>query len=337
MPASFPYSLLAATALVSAPALAQPEEIQLDLVQPIIVFLPPPPPPFIVIDPPAALPPNVRLMIETAIAGGDEATARHVIAVARKVAPRGDKDIDAIENAWKNRLAARAAEQEEKRLASLRNAGPFDAWKGSVEVGGFRSTGTSSSLGAFAAINLERATIDWSHRLVANADIQETNGDTSAERLLASWQPNYRFSKQAYGFGIAQYERDPFAGYEGRATLGVGIGYRPLNTPALKLELEGGPAIRHTVPIDGFDRTHLVGRGSLNLQWQVLPTVKLTQRTAVFLENDASNVVATTALDTKLIGTLKSRISYNVQYEGDTPVGTNPLSTQSRVTFLYGF
>lgn len=335
-------SLLVAATLAPLPALAQAPVLApvpaLDA-QPVVLpaEAPPPPPPFIHLDPPPPLAPEVRAMIEIAIADGDQAAARQIIAVARKVSPRGDKEIDAIERAWKDRLAAKAAADEEKRIARLRNAGPFEVWSGNVEVGGFRSTGTSSSLGAFASIGLQRATIDWTHKLTASADLQRTNGDTSAERFLASWQPNYRFSKKAYAFGLAQYERDPFAGYDARVTLGAGMGYRPLNTPTLKLEIEGGPALRHTAPIDGLERTHLVGRGSLNLQWQVTPTLKLSQQTAVFLEADASNAVATTALDTKLIGNLKARLSYNIQYEGNTPLSTNALNTQSRVTFLYGF
>ncbi len=334
--------LAASPAMAAQPATAPapvPAGARSTSVEPVFIRIdaPPPPPPFIPLEPPPPLPHDVRLMIEAAIASGDEAAAKQVIAVARKVALRGDKEIDAIEQAWKARLAAAAAAEEEKRLARLRNAGPFEVWSGNIEVGGFRSTGTSSSLGAFAAVNLQRATIDWTHKLTASADLQKTNGDTSAERFLASWQPNYRFSKTAYAFGLAQYERDPFAGYDTRATLGAGLGYRPLNTADLKLELEGGPALRHTAPIDGFDRTHLVGRGSLNLQWQVTPTLKLTQQTAVFLESDASNAAATTALDTKLIGNLKARLSYNVQYEGNSPLGTRALNTQSRVTFLYGF
>lgn len=338
MPASFSPFLSAALLLAPGPALAQTDVIVEP--EPVVVEVeaPPPPPPFIHLEPPPPLAPEVRAMIDTATAdGADEAVARQVIALARKVSPRGDKEIDAIEKAWKDRLAAKAADAEEKRVARLRNAGPFEIWSGNIEVGGFRSTGTSSSLGAFAAINLERATIDWSHKLSASADWQRTNGDTSAERFLGSWQPNYRFDKQAYAFGLAQYERDPFAGYDTRATLGLGMGYRPLNTPNLKLDLEGGPALRYTAPIDGFDRTHLVGRGSLNLQWQVTPTLKLTQQTAVFLESEASNAAATTALDTKLIGNLKARLSYNLRYEGNTPLGTKALNTQSRVTFLYGF
>lgn len=339
MPASFSYPLIMATALVPAPAtdLTDADVIPPEPVKLIIIPAAPPPPPFIYLPQPLALPTEVRLMIETAIADGNEAAANNVIAMARKVAPRGDKDIDAIENAWKHRLAAKASAENEMRIARLRNAGPFDVWSGNAEFGGFRSTGTSSNLGAFAALSLERATIDWSHKLVVSVDAQETNRTTSADRLIASWQPNYRFSKQAYTFGIAQYERDPFAGYDARATVGMGMGYRPLNTETLKLELEGGPAIRYTLPIEGFQRTHLVGRGSFNLQWQVTPTLKLTQKTAVFLESEASNAVATTSLDTKLIGKLKSRISYNIQYEGNTPLGTNALNTQSRVTFLYGF
>lgn len=325
--------LSAALALAATPAYAQDA--------PLPVAQPEPPPPFIYLlpppPPPPPLPPEVRRMIEIAIADGDEGAAKQIIAVARKVAPAGHDDIEGIEKAWKADLAAKAAAAEEKRLARLRAAGPFEVWSGNIEVGGTRATGTSSSLGAFASVNLERATIDWTHKLTASADLQQTNGQTSAERILAAWQPSYRMDQQTYAFGLAQYERDPFAGYDTRATIGGGLGYRAVRGPNLRLELEGGPALRHTATIDGGDRTHIVGRGSLNLQWQVTPSLKLSQQTALFLESDASSAVATTALDTKLIGNLKARLSYNVQYEGNTPIGTDALNTQSRVTFLYGF
>lgn len=316
------------------PPVAVPEPVE---PPPVFIYLQPPQPPFIYIPTPLPLPLEIKQMIDTAIAGGDENTAKQVIAVARKVAPRGDKEIDAIERAWKDRLARKAAAVEEARLARLRNAGPFEIWSGNAEIGGFRSTGTTSSLGAFASLNLQRATINWTHKLTASADLQETNGQTSAERLLALWQPNYRFNKTSYAFGLAQFERDPFAGYDSRITLGAGFGYRPLNTRNLKLELEGGPAVRYTNPIDDMQRTHIVGRGSLNLQWQVTPTLKLSQQTALYLESDATNAVSTTALDTKLIGNLKARLSYNVRYEDNTPLGTDAINTQSRVTFLYDF
>lgn len=342
MPLTRPMRFLPAGAAVSCAALAlcpaHAGEAPPPLVIPPPVAIQPPlvvPPP---VKPPPALAPEIRAMIEAAVASGDAATAQKVIAIARKVAPEAaDGDIDAIEKAWKADVAARHAAAEEKRLASLRGAGPLDNWKGNVEFGAYRSTGSSSNLGLLGSLALERTSIDWTHKLIARADLQRTDGETSSERLLASWQPNYRFDKSTYAFGLAQYEHDPFAGYDDRYTLGGGFGYRALSGPRMQLDLEGGPALRYTDSIEGITRSRIVGRGSLNFRWQLTPTLKLTQQSAFYLESDDSNATLTTAVDTKVIGDLQARFSYNVQYEGNSPAGTQGLNTQSRVTFVYGF
>src|SRR5690606_24769786 len=133
-------------------------------------------------------------------------------------------------------------------------------------------TGNASNLGALGSLELTRIGIDWTHKLIARADIQSTDGETTAERILASWQPNYRMNKRTYAFGLAQYEHDPFAGYDGRYTLGGGIGYRALTGRTLQLDLEGGPALRYTD--EGGDlagirdrNSEIVGRGSLKVMW----------------------------------------------------------------------
>lgn len=284
-----------------------------------------------------ALDPGIHKMIETALAGGDETTIRNVLAVARKAAPEAREEIDRQEQSWRTQLAAQAARARDERAAKLQAASLLDNWKGEVEAGASRSTGNTSSFGLVGSIELKREGVEWTHRLSARADVQSTNGATTAERLIAAWQPGYRFRKTLYAYGLAQYEHDPFAGYDNRYTLGGGLGWHALDSGGLKLELEGGPALRRVDEVDGGLHSRVAGRGSLNLKWRMTPTLSLTQRTAIYLEGSDGNVVADTALDTKLIGNLKARFSYNVQYERNPPVGTAALNTQSRATFVYSF
>lgn len=286
---------------------------------------------------PPALDPAIRQMIETAMASNDQAATVKVLAVARQVSPKAGPEIDAMEAAWKARLAAADKRVREERLARLRAATALENWKGEAEFGASRSTGANTNLGILGSLKLEREGLDWTHKLTARADLQDTNGETTAEQIYAGWQPSYRFSEQLYAFGLVQYERDPFAGYNNRYTLGSGLGYRVPAGKRLKLELEGGPALRRIDDIAVGRRTHLAGRGSLHLEWQMTPTLSLTQDTAIYLESGAGNAIANTALDTKLIGALKARFSYNIQYEGNPPAGTQSLNTQSRATFVYSF
>jgi putative salt-induced outer membrane protein len=285
----------------------------------------------------AALDPGIRKMIETAIATGDPATVASVLAVARQAAPEAKDGIDEQEKAWRTQLAAKTAKAHEEQLARLRTASPLENWKGEVEVGASRSTGSTTSFGLLGALDLKREGVDWTHKLSARADVQSTNGQTTTERIFAAWQPNYRFQEKTYAYGLAQFEHDPFAGYDSRYTLGGGLGYQALDGARLKLSLEGGPAVRRIDEVHGGIHSRIAGRGSLNLNWRVTPTLSLTQNTAVYLEGADGNVVANTALDTKLIGNLKARFSYNVQYERNPPVGSSELNTQSRATFVYSF
>lgn len=283
------------------------------------------------------LDPGIRKMIETAIAKGNEATVRSVIAVARQAAPDAKAEIDEQEKAWRAHLAAKTAKAEEVRLAALRAAGPLEQWKGEVEAGAARTTGTNNNFGLLGSLDLKRQGIDWTHKLSARAEVQRTNGENTTERLFAAWQPNLRFEEKAYAYGLAQYERDPFAGYDNRYTLGGGLGVRAISSDRVKLELEGGPALRRVDETDGGVRSTIAGRGSVNLAWRITPTLSFTQKTAVYVEGRDGNVTANTGLDTKLIGNLKARFSYNVQYERNPPFGSSELNTQSRATFVYGF
>jgi putative salt-induced outer membrane protein len=285
----------------------------------------------------AELDPGIRKMLETAIGQGDEATVLSVIKVARQAAPEAKQQIDEQEQSWRRQLAAKTAKAEADKLAAVRAASPLENWKGEVEFGASRSTGNSTGFGFLGSLDLKREGVEWTHALSARAEIQSTDGTTTAERIITAWQPSYRFQERTYAYGLVQYEHDRFAGYTGRYTLGGGLGYRPLDSGRLKLALEGGPALRHVNEVDGSERDRVAGRGSLDLAWRITPTLSFTQKTAVYVEGRDGNVVANTGLDTKLIGNLKARFSYNVQYERNPPIGSSELNTQSRATFVYGF
>jgi putative salt-induced outer membrane protein len=167
--------------------------------------------------------------------------------------------------------------------------------------------------------------------------VQETNGVTTTERVTASWQPNYKFDDRLYAYGLGQYEHDQFLGYANRYTGGGGLGYRLVAGSKLILDLEGGPVLRQTDFIDEPNETTIAGRASLSMRWKVTPTLQLSQDAAVYVEQGNNNATSTTALDTRLLGALKARFSYNLQYERDTPAGRESLDTLSRATIVYSF
>src|SRR5688500_2099504 len=81
---------------------------------------------------PGRLAPDMRRMIEAAIACRHKPAARNVLAIARHVAPGATAEIDVLEEEWRASIAAHDALAAAERMSTLRLAGPFDNWKGQI-------------------------------------------------------------------------------------------------------------------------------------------------------------------------------------------------------------
>lgn len=284
----------------------------------------------------SALPEAVRAMIDAAIASGDQKAAETMLRFAKETQGQAKGEIEAIETAWRARLAEAEALRKEEAREAIASAGMLEHWKGQVELGASRSTGRSDNLGVYTALSFQREGIDWRHNVAARAELQRSRGVSTAERVFASWQPNYKIGRRLYGYGLGQYEYDPIQGFDGRYTAGAGLGYQLVDAGPTRLEVEGGPAFRHTDRVGSDGHSNLATRASVNFRWTIAPELELKQTSALYLEPGDSNASALTTLDARLFGPLKARISYDVRYESGEG-GSDSLDTQSRVTLVYSF
>ncbi|MDO6415752.1 DUF481 domain-containing protein [Sphingomonas sp. BIUV-7] len=295
--------------------------------QPMLQFAPPAP----------GLPGPVRTMIEAAFKTGNDKTISDVVGLAKDNFPTYITEIESISALQRTMLANVREQAQEREQARIAAASLFQIWKGELEAGGTRSTGTTRTLGIYASAKLQRDGIRWRQRLTARLDYQETDNERTTERWQIAWQPNYKFNDLRYAYGLAQYEHDRFLGIESRGTFGVGYGYLAASRPDLTITLEAGPAIRRTVFIDEANRTKLAGRGSFSAMWAISPTLTFRQDAAVFFEGTDATASSATALETKLLGALKAKFSYNLQFERETPTTSRQLDTVTRATLVYGF
>lgn len=299
----------------------------------------PPPPPVVAVAPPTvALPDSVKALLAEASKSNDPATFAAVAKLARSTNPENAGQIDALVAANDAKVAEAKALAARQRADQLASAAFLDLLKGEVELGASRASGNSNYFGLYASASLNREGFKWRHSFTGRVDYQRTDGATSTERAVAAWQPNYKIDDRLYAFGLAQYEHDRFLGYDMRLTAGTGLGYTVVSQPNLKIDLTGGPAVRYTKEhLSDDDRKTVAGRGSLTVRWTIAPGITFSQDAAAFLESENSNATATTSLDTKLIGALKARISYNFTYEKGSPDNRKEIDTLSRATLVYSF
>jgi putative salt-induced outer membrane protein len=297
----------------------------------------------------APLPEGMRAMIAKAVESDDPTVLAAVLAVARQAAPDSLAEIEA---AASDQPAAVAAERAAMSPTSpppitVQLAAPIEPptvaaapkpdWKGAVEVGGARTAGTTDLLAVHGAVDLSRVSNQWTQRVVAKADYQETNGAKSTERFSLAYQPQVRLRPELYAFGLGQYEHDRFLGYRNRYTVSVGAGLTLFDRPDFRVALDAGPAVRMT-EFYGLDREGAVaGRGSVAIKWLPTRRVTLTQEGAVYIEGAQRSAKSTTSIETLLFGPLKGRLSYDVQHEQDARVNRSAVDTSTRASILYSF
>lgn len=191
----------------------------------------------------AELPKPVRDMIDAAIATGNKDKVAAVVEVAKKTQPDDVDEIDALNKTFLDQQARLAEEKKARDLEAIRTAGIFQRWKGKGEFGAFRSTGSGDDTGLTGSLSLKRTGIDWDQKITARAEYQRSNGKTSRERFFASYEPNYKISKQVFAYGLLQYERDRIQGYSGRYAVSGGIGYKVIDQPNLHLSIKAGISV----------------------------------------------------------------------------------------------
>jgi putative salt-induced outer membrane protein len=283
--------------------------------------------------PPAApptIPPPIKAMLEAALASGNEGDINTIVRYARTADPASGDAVLGIAEHWR-------AERDAKRRDAIREASFLDLWRGKAELGGYLTTGNSENFGVTGVVDATREGLQWRHKFHAEADYQESQGVTSREHYLASYQPNYKIDERAYLYGQAQFESDRFLGYDSRYSASLGAGYSALKTPTLKLDVELGPAFRSTAFTDDTVQSSIAARGSADFTWKLLPGLSLSQVASAYVQRFNSTVSSATALNAKLIGPLSAQLSYNLQYESMPPTASKTTDTTSRAALVYSF
>jgi putative salt-induced outer membrane protein len=319
----------------------QPAALEVAPEAPPVILMPPPIPPslpfFNLPPPPTQLPQAIRDLAEAAFREGDRDAANSILKTARRSNPQAIAQIEALEAEFAARRAEQAAREARERAEKLAAASLLDNWKGEVELGGSRSTGNVDSVAIYGAVRFEREGLKWRHLINGRVDFQRSNGITTADRLKFGWEPNKKVNEALFIYGLGQYERDRFLGFDSRYTLSSGVGLMIISTPRTKLSIQGGPAVRYTDYVDKGAQVAGAGRASVSFRWKVSPTLEISQDAAVYLEGNSENALSTTTLESRLLGGLKMRLSYDVQYETDGIAGGEPLDTTSRATLVYSF
>ncbi|WP_029014347.1 DUF481 domain-containing protein [Niveispirillum irakense] len=285
----------------------------------------------------SALPPGVEAMIRQAAAKGDADLLEKTSGLAVETYPDQAKAIRDLHNSL---VAQRkTAEQAAKRANGAR---VLAGWTGSGELGASLSSGNSDDKAFAFGLALSKETLAWRHRVMATADYQRSDGQTSKERFTAGYEPNYFINDQFYVAGQFGWERDMFAGYRHRLTETVGAGYVLVDDGVNRLEVEGGPGARHTFYAATPERAawtenEFVFRAAAEFVHQFSDDASFSQSAKSLIGAENRTVEAISALTTRINDLFSAKISFTVRNESDPPDDRKATDTISRATLVYSF
>lgn len=281
-------------------------------------------------DPDPEIPAPIRAMLDAAMASGNEGEVSTVAKYARTAAPDAADLINRITGEWRN---ARAKQAERR----LREAEFFDLVKGRAELGAYATSGNTENIGITASVDVRREALEWRHKMRLQGEYQQSLGIVTRERYLAAYEPNWKFDDRAYLYGAVQYEQDRFSGFTDRFSVSSGVGYSAIKRPNVKLDLELGPAFRHTEFTDANVESNFGARGSMDAEWKLNRSLTVRQNASAYLQDANSTVSSKSALVARLIGPLSAQLSYSLQYESMPPKNRKTTDTTSRAALVVDF
>ncbi|MBT8144420.1 MAG: DUF481 domain-containing protein [Gammaproteobacteria bacterium] len=222
-----------------------------------------------------------------------------------------------------------------------------DRWSGKVAFGVLATTGNSETTNANLNVGAKYDRERWHHTAqlaasgansvnVTDSGVGEER-ETTAERYKASYKAKFDFNENDYLFGLVNYEKDKFSGYDQQISEAIGYGRRVIDNDRHVLNLEAGAGFKQADLRDGGSENGAIVRLGTDYRWQISPTSEFTQDLAVERGSDNTYIESVSALKATLVGELGLVLSYTIKNNSDVPAGSEKTDTFTAIQLEYGF
>lgn len=198
--------------------------------------------------------------------------------------------------------------------AATKKAAAKEGWQGSLSLGYVSTTGNTNTRSLNAQALAAYKSGPWADVLSFQALQSSSNGVTTAESYDLNGQSDYSFTDKDYVFGLLDYLRNTFTGYQRRTSEIAGYGRNLLNTPTQQIDVEFGLGARQTRYTTDTSQSEFVQRLAGSYLWKFTDKSNFSETLSVEHGPDNSFTQSVTALTTNLAGNLALSVSYTVDH-----------------------
>ena len=210
-------------------------------------------------------------------------------------------------------------------------------WSGRAALGYLATTGNTENSSLNAAFGLGYDAGRWHHSLDVTAIGAAENDVTTAEAYSIGAKTKYDFSEFNYVFGLVDWNKDKFSGYDQQVSEAVGYGRRILNSDRHVLNLEVGAGARQSDLRDGTSQNETILRLGGDYAWKLSETADFSQVIVVEAGEDNTFLESVTSLRATLMDNIALVASYTIKQNTDVPPGSEKTDTFTALSLEYAF
>ena len=212
-----------------------------------------------------------------------------------------------------------------------------NVWQSNVEFGFVQTSGNTQTKTLNTKVKISREVEATRTTLEASALNASDQNRTTAKRLSASLQEDWKFSERGYVIGRLSFSTDRFAGIQSRYKETVGYGRQLAKNEAWNWKFELGVGARQTQLIPTQRKNDVIGRSATAVQWKMSDHSKLLQE--LDTEGGQQGFVShsVTALQQQINDTLSSKIAFSAEHTSKVPATIKKLNTETSVTLVWAY
>lgn len=295
---------------------------------------------------------SVKTMLTQAAESEDKASFETILKMALTAWPDKKADILAAAEGVKADWLALSQQDELKQIrqdekdaeAASRARGIIYyldpvLWNAQAELGAGNSTGDTKETAVSIGLTFDRKFGDnWEHALDLDFDYARSEGETTRQKFVAEYEALWRIHENLYATNYTEVELDKFSGYDYRILETLGLGVKVFENDLHGLRVSGGPGMRFSkLKLTEETDSEFLGRVSATYRLKLSETISFRDRLSLVYGATSTTVSNSAAFAAKLNSHLTARLSYDVTYDSEPPLGTAAWDTSTRITFVYGF
>lgn len=190
---------------------------------------------------------------------------------------------------------------------------PPPLWTGSAGFSYLATSGNSDSETLGLTVGLARQPTPWGVEISAAANRAESEGEKTAERILAGLRGKRAFGERWEAFGGLSWEQDEFAGFDARTLVEAGGLWKAIVSERQLLAFDAGLTWTQEDPVVGESFDYFGAVAGFDWVWKISQTATFRERVLGYPNFDESEdwrLRSETTLEAALAASWALRASY---------------------------